>query len=146
MFFPGRVAAQSVQGKIIDSTTKRGIPFVYLAHTHLQSAILTDLKGNFNIKQFDRIEISHPFYENKSVTFDSTDSNFIIELNKKSAIKTTGEQLMKGDHILSTHHEYLPETSADYHDSFEFLSYTKIEVLEQSNEKIARSLIKLMRK
>ncbi|MCK5702083.1 MAG: hypothetical protein KAI29_13055, partial [Cyclobacteriaceae bacterium] len=128
MFFPGRVAAQSMQGKIIDSDTKQGIPFVQLLPHRSLSKILTDINGNFSINPIDSVEISHPIYETRSVILEKYDTTFIIELNKKKEIQTTEEQLQRGDDILSKHHEYLTETSSAYHDSFEFLSYTKIEV------------------
>ncbi|MCK5470362.1 MAG: hypothetical protein KAI99_17690, partial [Cyclobacteriaceae bacterium] len=119
---------------IIDSDTKQGIPFVQLLPHRSLSKILTDINGNFSINPIDSVEISHPIYETRSVILEKYDTTFIIELNKKKEIQTTEEQLQRGDDILSKHHEYLTETSSAYHDSFEFLSYTKIEVIDQSKE------------
>lgn len=130
----GRVTGQNLHGKIIDSDSKHGIPFVQLATTQSQTKFLTDLNGKFIIPLKDSMEISHPFYETKLVIFDLIDSTYIIELNKKKEIETSEDQLLKGANLLSKFHEYLPQTSTTELPSFEFLNYTKIEVLEQSKD------------
>lgn len=132
MQFCGMVFGQSQRGKIIDKGTKLDIPLVQLTNLQSDKKLLTDLGGNFSSELNETFKVIHPLYEPEIVQVEKYDSIFIIELTPKTEIKVSSEQLEKGKNILENHHRYLPQTSTNYQPSFEFLSFTEIEILGQS--------------
>ena len=132
--FHAIVVGQSINAEIVDSITKQGIPFVNLKKNQSHTIDLTDQNGFFIVELHEEIEIRHPLYETKTATIDTRDSIFIVELTKKNKIETTQNQLAQGKSIITNYHKYLPQTSTTQLPEFDFISYTKFEVFQQSRE------------
>ncbi len=124
---------QSIKGKIIDVLSKRGIPFVKISDKVLNHEILTDYRGYFATTHGSKIKIHHPFYEEKEFNVNEFDTLIIISLTPKNEIVFNEKQAENGLTILSRHHEFLPITSTTELDSYEFLSFNKLEVFEKSS-------------
>ncbi len=134
VLFASRLSAQKINGQIIDSVTQQGIPFAVIYSPETVTKKISNLKGNFSIQQYGTFEITHPLYKTKTLVNVVDSSQLIIAISKKKEIIPTENQLIEGSKILDKHREFLPKTSSTYHQSFKFLSETKIEVYEQTKE------------
>lgn len=134
--FTYSVSAQNIESQIIDSVTKRGIPFAVILSHETQEIKITNLNGNFSTQRHNTFEITHPLYKTKTFTGAAKDSIILIELSKKEEIIPTESQLLNGRKILEEHNKYLPFTSSTNKYSFEFLSETKIVVHEQAKDNV----------
>ncbi len=126
--------AQSQKTRIIDATTNEGIPFAQLTNQETNVNYTSDVRGDVKLNHGEQVNVSHPFYNSRSVKLDKNDSLFIVELNPRGNIQFDEEQLRSGNEILENYHKSLSLTSALRQESFDFLSFTEIEVLEQSKK------------
>ncbi len=132
VLFASSLSAQNINGQIIDSVTKQGIPFAVIYSPESASKRISNLQGSFSIRHFGTFEITHPLYNTRKFTLVADSSKLLIELSKKKEIIPTENQLVKGKEMLEKHRDFLKETSSTHHQSFEFLSETKVEVYEQT--------------
>lgn len=131
---PQFTSGQEISGRIVDKSTREGIPYVKIYQKESTLEQSTDPKGYFKVNESGDYSIDHPMYKNMQVTIEYNEDTLYLELSKVEKIYINETQLKLGQETIEKFHRYLPETNTARYSEFEFLSSTKIEVYQESSK------------
>lgn len=121
--------------QIKDASKNEEVPFAQINTLLSDSLLISNVNGQMPMPYTDSVWIRHPLFQESHFYLKPGDSVYHLTLSRKDSLPYSQKMEALGTSIFENYQKNLPNSMTSNRFSFDYLTYTKIKVLEQTKNK-----------